>query len=440
MLEQVCDFDVQIVIGDDASSDGTAEIVAEYGKKYPHVKAVLRKENLGAGHNYYALVDTVESPYIASLEGDDYWIHKKKLFFQVRELERRKNASLCFTEHAQERNGAVYHYYAFRSKRLFTTRDVLFRDPPHTSTNVIRTELLKSLPQAAKDVTLTDTAIHVWAALHGDLIKLGLVGSVWTSSADGVWNGVSDDDQHAAMLEVYDCIGTLNDEDWFQRELKDARDFYDCLQSVKKLKKNGDYLEKIPLIRQAIELYPEDFHTRINLIRLYITLGEIEKAESEIAFLRQFEPDYPDILLQEASIARNRRDMELCKNILTKCRRQFPRYFQASNMLFNILFNENKAEEAEKIIINDKWMPKRFKEKNRARLLIRKKKFDQALEALDQIPKNVINDLNFFYAVCENGLGNDERALSYLEDLLGELPSHKAGQSLLKKLNNAKTG
>ena len=440
MLDQVCDFDVHILIGDDASSDGTAEIVAEYGKKHANVTTVLRKENLGAGPNYYALVETVDSPYIASLEGDDYWIHKKKLFFQIRELERRKDASLCFTEHAQERNGAVYHYYAFRSKKLFTTRDVLFRDPPHTSTNVIRTEILKTLPQAAKDVTLTDTAIHAWAALHGNLIKLGLVGSVWTSSDDGVWNGLSDDDQHAAMLEVYDCLGALSDEDWYHLELKEARDFYDCLQAVKKLKKNGDYAEKVSLIHRAIELYPEDFHTRINLIRLYIRLDQVEKAENEIAFLRQFETDYPDILLQEASIARKRKDMELCKSILSQCRSQFPRYFQASNMLFNILFNENKVEAAEQLISQDKWMPKKFKGKNKARLLIRKKKFNLALEALDQVPKNAINDLDYFYAVCEHGLGNKEKALSYLRSLLGELPSHNAGKALFERLMHTESG
>lgn len=89
-LIQKTDFPFVIVIHDDASTDGTADIIREYEKHYPLIiKPIYQKENQysqGIKPLPY-LYERCETPYIAVCEGDDYWTDPTKLAIQVRFLE-----------------------------------------------------------------------------------------------------------------------------------------------------------------------------------------------------------------------------------------------------------------------------------------------------------------------------------------------------------------
>ena len=83
ILMQKVSFKYEILVGDDASTDGTQEILCEYAQKYPKLfKIVLRKENIGATKNIYELLCKANGRYLATLEGDDYWTDEKKLQIQ----------------------------------------------------------------------------------------------------------------------------------------------------------------------------------------------------------------------------------------------------------------------------------------------------------------------------------------------------------------------
>lgn len=88
ILMQETDFSYEILIGDDASSDGTSGIVQKYARTYPQViQAFIRKQNLGATRNLYDLLERARGKYIASCEGDDFWSDPQKLQVQVDFLE-----------------------------------------------------------------------------------------------------------------------------------------------------------------------------------------------------------------------------------------------------------------------------------------------------------------------------------------------------------------
>jgi glycosyltransferase involved in cell wall biosynthesis len=97
ILEQKTNFDFEIIIGEDHSPDGTAEIVREYALKYPQkIKAYIRPENLGSKINYVHCFLDCKGEYIVHIEGDDYWTDALKLQRQVDFLDQNPAASACF--------------------------------------------------------------------------------------------------------------------------------------------------------------------------------------------------------------------------------------------------------------------------------------------------------------------------------------------------------
>ena len=98
-LRQKTEFPVEVVVHDDASADGTAEIVREYETKYPGLfRCVYRSENMYSRdpkileHYVFPLV---RGKYVAICEGDDYWTSPDKLQRQVAYLEANPDCTLC---------------------------------------------------------------------------------------------------------------------------------------------------------------------------------------------------------------------------------------------------------------------------------------------------------------------------------------------------------
>lgn len=96
-LMQETDFEFEIVLGEDCSTDSTRSIVLEYLGKYPgRIKALLPEKNLGMMRNLIETFNCCEGEYIALLEGDDFWNSPHKLQRQVDVLDKNKDVSLCF--------------------------------------------------------------------------------------------------------------------------------------------------------------------------------------------------------------------------------------------------------------------------------------------------------------------------------------------------------
>jgi len=84
VLMQETGFPIELVIGEDCSTDRTREIVLGYQKRHPGAIRVLTSErNVGASRNSVRTALACRGAYIALCEGDDYWIHPRKLQMQV---------------------------------------------------------------------------------------------------------------------------------------------------------------------------------------------------------------------------------------------------------------------------------------------------------------------------------------------------------------------
>lgn len=99
---QKTNFPVEIIIHDDASQDGTQDIIKEYEALYPNIiKPIYQSEN-----QYSKKVDfgkefifpQIRGKYIATCEGDDYWTDRLKLQKQVDFLEQNNEYGLVYTD------------------------------------------------------------------------------------------------------------------------------------------------------------------------------------------------------------------------------------------------------------------------------------------------------------------------------------------------------
>ncbi len=89
VLMQEVDFDYQLVIGEDCSTDHTRDIVIHYANEYPdRIIAILHDKNVGLKANSMCIRKYLQGEFIISLEGDDYWTDKHKLSRQVHFLEK----------------------------------------------------------------------------------------------------------------------------------------------------------------------------------------------------------------------------------------------------------------------------------------------------------------------------------------------------------------
>lgn len=98
ILNQKTNFDFEIIIGDDCSSDDTLTICQEYSHQHPRIKILENKTNLGYSENWKRTLNSCSGEYIAPIEGDDYWINESKLQKQVDFLDRNPSVGLCYTD------------------------------------------------------------------------------------------------------------------------------------------------------------------------------------------------------------------------------------------------------------------------------------------------------------------------------------------------------
>lgn len=98
-LMQKTAFPFEVIIHDDASTDGTADIIRAYADKYPQIiRPIFQTENqYSKGVDVYSfIIPLVRGKYIAQCEGDDYWCDETKLQKQVDYMENHPECSFCF--------------------------------------------------------------------------------------------------------------------------------------------------------------------------------------------------------------------------------------------------------------------------------------------------------------------------------------------------------
>ncbi len=95
ILDQETDFDFEVIVGDDCSTDGTSIIIQEFVDKYPNIFIpIFHEKNIGGTQNYFSVHNLTKGAYVAHVDGDDY-CYPGKLDYQYKILSSDDTLSIC---------------------------------------------------------------------------------------------------------------------------------------------------------------------------------------------------------------------------------------------------------------------------------------------------------------------------------------------------------
>jgi glycosyltransferase involved in cell wall biosynthesis/GNAT superfamily N-acetyltransferase len=203
VVMQKTNFPIELIIGEDCSTDNTRKICLEYKEKFPDIiKLLLPKKNLGMQQNVVATLTACTGKYIALCEGDDYWTDPLKLQRQVDFLEANHdvilssenglvknltiNTSYLFNKETQEH---YYTAYELLEYRKFPTASVVFRN--------------KYKEEICSIKYLADTVLWVFLSTKGLVHYNSVASSVYNRGVHGLVEG-SDRLQWAKITRNWD--------------------------------------------------------------------------------------------------------------------------------------------------------------------------------------------------------------------------------------------
>ncbi|WP_438768172.1 glycosyltransferase family 2 protein [Kushneria sp. TE3] len=226
-LQQKTDFCFEIIIHDDASTDGTAAIVDEYAKQYPRViRAVLRDENqYQKGRRIMPMAaGFARGEYLALCEGDDFWCDEQKLARQYRAMQARPDIAISY--HNVMRRGPdqeSLHIEAQDSRnheRVVSLDELLVHTGDYcpSPSLMLHRGVLERLPEwFYTTAPVGDFYLQVLAARPAGALYLPHVMAVYRTQAQGSWSQqqrqLEDDQRYARhqdfMARHAECMGYL---------------------------------------------------------------------------------------------------------------------------------------------------------------------------------------------------------------------------------------
>lgn len=213
VLNQRANFPIEIVIGEDCSTDATLSIAHSYRERHPEMIRILeRSKNVGMSRNYFETFEQCHGKFIAWLDADDCWTDPEKLAIQVAVLEADPTVMVCahLVRWITASGEVKRDRYPTISAGRYGLSEVLRHNFLPSPSVMFRNGIHRSLPQWYFDLApTTDWPIYVMAALSGDIVLLDRVMADYTLTQNS-W--------YMSKGELF----------WYK---EDAR-FYDHIESV----------------------------------------------------------------------------------------------------------------------------------------------------------------------------------------------------------------
>ncbi|MCI5055370.1 glycosyltransferase [Phaeodactylibacter sp.] len=191
ILMQKTDFPFEVLLGEDASTDGTREICIEYAERYPDKIRLFLHERANNIHingsptgrfNFLYNLFSAKGEYIALCEGDDYWVDIHKLQKQYDFLE--SNLEYVLVKSKQRNVDEIGNTLSVSNGG---TRTIMFR-------NIVKlpVDFINIIPHG-------DNLLNGVLKLYGKTFSLNEVTAAWRKHPEGLWGPLTDQGNEAKL-------------------------------------------------------------------------------------------------------------------------------------------------------------------------------------------------------------------------------------------------
>lgn len=210
ILWQRTDYEYEIIIIDDASTDATAEIALGYVANHENIRYFKNEENAGNAHSFYRGLCESTGEYFCVLDGDDYYSTPSKLEKQIRFLEQdlKEEYVAVATNFVIDFGDGTVHIPNRAKVTEFTYIDLMLSRHAylHTATYMYRNIFKDSVPEYF-DMKLYrgDTPRTLFHLMYsGKKVRvLDFVGSVYSYTLEGIWSACNEKDHFAYQVNFY---------------------------------------------------------------------------------------------------------------------------------------------------------------------------------------------------------------------------------------------
>lgn len=274
---QECDFDYEVIIHDDCSTDNTQEIIKDFISPYKEkVTLIFQKENQysqGKKPLTDFVIPMAKGKYIAICEGDDYWTDSLKLQKQVQFLESNDKIKLCYhkTLNKSEINGKQYFFHEpslfFTKKNIINKKYFLRRGGGAFATPscMIHKDVIKKLDNLPKLLN-GDTMIAISACLSGEIGYIKDLMAVYRVQTPGSWSEKTKrnakEHYKSVIINTEKVINIIYDEE-IKKGLKSYINYNNYFLTIELLK-NKSFSDSMKEIYNRYHLYGKE-----NLISIF---------------------------------------------------------------------------------------------------------------------------------------------------------------------------
>ncbi len=183
----------ELLVGDDASTDGTRDVIERYARSHPGlIRTFLPERNLGHGGSelFAALLERARGDYVAGLDGDDFWTSPNKLREQVAYMDQHPDCAMCFHDvlcHYEDGSHPDARFTGAGPAREIGLPQLLDGCQIGSCAPLFRRDAIHPLPEWYLDLPWGDAPLYVLAASHGAIHYIPEVMGVYRIHDQGMY-------------------------------------------------------------------------------------------------------------------------------------------------------------------------------------------------------------------------------------------------------------
>jgi len=213
ILMQETNFAFEIILGEDASTDGTREICVQYAKAHPgRIRLFLHnRENIilvdgktSGQFNFLHCLNHARGKYIAICEGDDYWTDPNKLQMQVNFLEANPDYSICFHYSSSLIGQKLFPPDADAAPNETTRTEDLIIHSSYISTASVVLRIAKVVvPEWLAYSKGIDYGLFLCASIDSKIKLIPKKMSVHRQNPSGIWTTLTEYEKKVMLVSQY---------------------------------------------------------------------------------------------------------------------------------------------------------------------------------------------------------------------------------------------